>query len=211
MADEPKKRGRGRPKGTPASAAQKATVVGAQEASRKARAERKAAREAEAERLRALELPVKPRWRQLEDGDIRVSDLTLDELARLEISNSDGSWEGQRHPLSSRVISSMQTELAKRIKRGIHGIAPAALEALEEMVDDNENPAQRLKAVQMVLDHTVGKPADIVHIGVENEWDRMTQTAFVIQRGTDAVTDGVEPPATESDQQTVAGEVVSRA
>ncbi len=179
--DPPKKRGRGRPKGTPASAKQKATNVGA----RKAAAEAKARRAAERKKLA---VPEKQRWKQLEDGDISIKDLTLDELVRGEVANNDGSWEGRRHQLNSRMLGRMGTEYKRRIRNGISKLAPLALEALEELLEDADSPAQRASMVKMVLEYEVGKVPDVVHVGAENEWDRLQQSGFRIIRGEAAVT-----------------------
>lgn len=171
---------RGRPKGTPASEAQ---ANAGKENLRKGHKTRKAKGEA---RRAAMELE-KPRWRQLEDGDIAVADLTMDELIKGACANNDGTWEGKRHQLDTRMLQRMETERRRRIRRDFDKLAPAALEAFEDMIDDVDNPAQRLAASKLVIEHQIGSVPKEVHVSVETEWERMGQTAFQIVRGVEAV------------------------
>lgn len=178
-----RKRGRGRPKGTPASDAQKATAPQARKASAAARAKRKAERE----RSRA-ELEV-PRWRLLENGDIAVSDLTDEELLRGEVANSDGSWEGRRHVFAPRMIGKMNTEYKRRIKRGMEKLGMLAIETIEDILMDDDARAQQAAMAKMVVEYNIGKVPDVVHVGAETEWDRLASTGLTILRGVENVVD----------------------
>lgn len=181
VSDEKTKRGRGRPKGTPASETQRAASKTNVKKAHKAIAERKAKRQ---------QVEEKPRWKKLEDGDINMRDLTLDELVKGEVANNDGSWEGRRHTFDVRWQQRLNAEYKRRIRNGIDKLAPLALEALEELLEDGDAPAQRAAMVKMVLEYQVGKVPDVVHVGVENEFDKLQQTAFRIVRGTGAITGG---------------------
>ena len=171
---------RGRPKGTPASKAQR------EAGKRNLKQGHKTRKAKGAERRAAMELE-KPRWKQLEDGDIAVTDLTMDELIKGACANNDGTWEGKRHRLDTRMLSRIETERRRRIRRDFDKLAPAALEAFEEIIADDDNPAQRLAAAKMVIEHQIGKVPEQVHVSVETEWERMGTTAFQIVRGEDAV------------------------
>lgn len=173
------KRKRGRPKGIPASEAQKATNVQARKKAAAARAARKAARQAELE---------KPRWKKLEDGDISVKDLTDEECIKGQVANNDGSWEGRRHQLPLRVVSRMEAESIRRARNDLLELVPAARDAIEARLDDDDAPAQQLAAARMVYEYRIGKVPDVVHIGAETEYDRLSQSAFVIMRGAEHVT-----------------------
>lgn len=139
-------------------------------------AKRKAAKE---KRKQEREAGIPPRWQQVEDGTITVAELSDLELARLTTANNDGTWDGRRHTFSSRVQNRMAGELARRIKRNINAIAPAAVDALEAMVDDDTSP-HHFRATQFVIEHVVGKVPDVVHVGPETEWDRLQSQAFVV-------------------------------
>lgn len=190
MADGKHKRGPGRPKGSKASEKQKSTNAQARAAAVEARKRRAEERKAELE---------KPRWKQLEDGEITVRDLTDEELVRGECANNDGTWEGRRHRLEPRMISRMSTEYKRRIRNNLDKLAGLAVEALEEILNDDEHN-QRFQASKMVIEYQIGKVPDVVHVGAESEFDRLQQTAFRIVRGEDAVR--VE------EIETVPGEVV---
>lgn len=193
VTEAPGKRGPGRPKGTPASEAQRATGKVNAKASAKARRERKQARAAELE---------KPRWKQLEDGELSVRDLTMDELLAGEVANNDGTWEGRRHRFDTRWLSRFETERRRRIRNGIDKLGPDALAALEEIINDDEHN-QRFAATKMVLEYQVGKVPDVIHVGQETEWDRLGQTAFVVERG--------EASVVVEDDDIIDGEVVEDA
>lgn len=182
MADEPvKKRGRGRPKGTPASAKQKAA---ASENAKKATAAKKKA--AEARRLARKE-GEKPRWQKLLDGDIGVRDLTDEELVRGEVMNNDETWDGRRYAFKPSMINRMNTEYKRRIRRGLDKLGMLAIETIEDILDDDEARAQQMAAAKMVIEYNIGKVPEVVHVGAETEFDRLSQTAFIVMRGEENV------------------------
>lgn len=188
----PGKKKLGRPKGIPASDAQKAA---AKENQKKAAAAIK--KRAEARKLARL-AGEKPRWKQLVDGDIDMSDLTMDELLAGAVANNDGSWDGRRHSLPARLKGRMETERRRRIRRDFDKLAPMALEAFEDLLMDADAPAQRLAAAKMVMEHQIGKVPEIVHVGQETAFDRIQAGAFVtILRGSENVDPG--PDEGESD------------
>lgn len=173
-------------KGVPATDAQKTALSTGRKAADKKRTERAKQRKQSAE----LE---KPRWKQLEDGDIAISDLTMDELIKGACANNDGTWEGKRHQLDTRILQKMETERRRRIRRDFDKLAPAAIEAFGDLIDDPDNPAQRLAASKMVIEHQIGSVPKEVHVSVETEWERMGETAFHIVRSVDAVVVEDEP------------------
>jgi hypothetical protein len=174
----PKRRGAGgRPSGTPASEAQKRAGKQNIRKAHTARKERKKARQAKP--------PEKPRWKKLVDGDIGINDLTLEELVKGQVANNDGSWEGRRHDLGPRMKQKMYTAFRRRFRTDFDNLAPLALDAFEEILQDDENPAQRWAAAKTMIEYQMGKVPDVVHVGPETEYDRLQQTAFVIRRGAD--------------------------
>lgn len=174
----------GRPKGSKASEAQKAAgkanLKKAQE-SKRAAAERRA--------LEREDPDYKPRWKQLEDGDIDVSDLTSKELLYRACANNDGTWDGKRHALPARIIGRMEAESVKRARRGIEKLTGLAIKGIRARLEDDEAPAQQLAAAKMVLEYKIGKVPEVVHIGAETAYDRLQQSAFIIQRGGDLSTE----------------------
>jgi hypothetical protein len=142
-----------------------------------ARRARKAARDAKP--------PEKPRWKKFEDGDITVRDLTTKELRRHACANNDGSWEGKRRRLPGRLIAAMDREVAVREQRLMDRLVKPGIRAIRELIDDEENPSVRLAASKFAIERKYGKAVETIHHGVETEFDRLAQSAFIIQRGAD--------------------------
>lgn len=174
------KSGRGRKAGKPVTEAQRA----ANEKARKAAAESKRIAKAKRDELRE-DPEYKPRWKQLEDGDIDVSDLSAKELRMRACANNDGTWTGKRHPLPSRIINRMEAEKVKRDRREMARLTRKGFKALEERLDDSDAPAQQLTAALRVIEYSIGKVPEVVHIGAETAYDRLQQSAFIVKRGGD--------------------------
>ena len=168
-------------KGIKASDKQKEALAAGRKKADEARRQRKQARSKQVE---------VPRWKQLENGDIHVRDLSDEECLRGEVANNDGSWEGRRHRLPPRLVSRMEQESIRRARNDLLILTPDAIKAIEERLVDNEAPAQQLAAARLVLEYRIGKVPDVVHVGQETEFDRLTQTGFVILRGEGNVVQG---------------------
>lgn len=170
------RRGGGRPAGTPASDKQKAA----------GKANIRKAHQARKDRKKARDVEEKPRWKKLEDGDITIDDLTLEELVKGQVANNDGSWEGRRHDLGVRMKQKMYTAFRRRFRQDFDNLAPLALDAFEDILLDDENPAQRWAATKTMIEYQQGKVPEVVHVGPESEFDRLAQGgAFVVRRGAD--------------------------
>lgn len=183
--DEKPKRGRGRPPGGTVSEAQRAAsrqnVKRAQEARRK----RKEAEDAK----RASGEIEKPRWKQLEDGELSVRDLTAKELRRKACANNDGTWEGKRRKLPQRIINNMEAESFRRARQALDALTGPAMKAIRERIEDSEAPAQQFAAARMVIEYKLGKVPEQVHHTGDNAFTQMTQSAFVVLRGEANVVD----------------------
>jgi hypothetical protein len=180
MSDEgvdPKRREPGRPRGTKVSDAQRAAGKANLTKAHEARRARKEARKAAPKQ--------KPRWKQLEDGDIHVADLTTKELSRRSCANNDGSWEGARHQLPKRLTDAMAGEEVRRWRKTMRSLVRPALKAINTRIEDDDNPAQQFAAAKMAIEYGLGKVPEVVHHGLETEFDRMSQSAFIIRRGPD--------------------------
>lgn len=187
----------GRKKGSKATAKQAAA---GKENIKKAHAARKK-RKQDREATGVLE---KPRWKQLEDGDISLKDLSLKELVRGECANNDGSWEGRRHRFSPKMQQKMYTEFKRQFRRDFDNLAPLAIDAIEDILQDTDNPAQRWAAAKTMVEYQMGKVPDVVHVGQETEFERLSQTGFVILRGRENVEPDV--PAALEGGDTIPGE-----
>lgn len=170
----------GRPKGTKASEKQKAAGKANMAKAHAARAAQKAERDALKE-----DPDYKPRWQQLVDGDISVADLTLKELQKHACANDDGTWVGKRHALPARIVSSMDAERIRRERYRMSRLTTKAFKALDSRLEDDDAPAQQLTAALRVIEYSIGKVPEVVHIGAETAYDRLQQSAFIVQRGND--------------------------
>lgn len=206
VGTDTKKRKPGRPVGTAKPGQTNNATAAAAKVRKERAAERKRLREEakQAEEAAAL-VAAKPRWKQLEDGDITLKDLTDEELIRGECANNDGSWEGRRHTHAPRMINRMRTEYKRRFSKGIEMLGPLVLETMEDVLMDDESRAQQVAVIKMVTEYTIGKVPEVVHVGGETEFDRLQQGAFItIARGVE----GVDVPALEGDDDIVDAELV---
>lgn len=197
-ASLPKSGGRGRKAGKPVSDAQRK----ANEKARKAAQESKR-KSKEARALMREEPGYKPRWQQLVDGDISVADLTLKELQKHACANDDGTWVGRRHSLPSRIVSAMDAERIRRERYRMSRLTTKAFKALDSRLEDDESPAQQLTAALRVIEYSIGKVPEVVHIGAETAYDRLQQSAFIVQRGNDLASEleqmaDEEPPGLDN-------------
>lgn len=205
MDDEPVRRRPGRPKGSKASEKQKAAA-----ARNRAKAHEAGARAKEVRDAMRAEPGYKPRWKQLIDGDIDVSDLTSKELLNRACANDDGTWTGRRHALPARIVARMEAESVRRARRGIERLTGLAIRGVRERLEDPDAPAQQLAAAKMVLEYRIGKVPEVVHIGSESAYDRLQQSAFTVLRGGDLhdeLTEMAEGAIDNTGHQVVPGRV----
>jgi hypothetical protein len=194
------KSGRGRKAGGPISEAQRKSNEKARAAAAKAKKARAAERREQAALAKAEGVVVKPRWQQLEDGDLDVSDLTTKELYKRRCANNDGTWDGARHVPSTRLVTRMEAEFVRRMRQKMSALTGPAFRALKERLDDNDAPAQQFAAAKMVIEYGIGKVPEVVHIGAETAYDRLQQSAFIVQRG-----GGLREELEEMDQEPTPG------
>ena len=109
---------------------------------------------------------------------------------RGEVANNDGTWDGRRHQFDSRLQQRMRTEYKRRFRNKLDQMGQLALDAIEDLLTDSDNPAQRAAMAKMITEYQVGKPEERVVVGVDTEWDRLQAVGFVIMRGEENVAVG---------------------
>lgn len=157
-------RKRGRPKGSPVSAAQQAALDRGTAKRAATMAARKKAREEQ-------EIPTKSRHQMLLDGELEVADLDEEELKRFRGRDVDGEFKGRTAPLPARLHSQIRQRLLGAMQQNIEGFLPRAIAILEDIAEGSQQDNARVKAVDLLLQRGAGKVPDIVRVGAEDPWD----------------------------------------
>ena len=111
------------------------------------------------------------RYAQLQTGALKVEDLDDEELAKGQLKASDGTFRG-RPPsvLPAELVSAMRREWLSRAEAKLReallgkGIGVLVELAGNELVD----PAVRLRAADKIIERTMGKVPDRVHIAADD-------------------------------------------
>ena len=105
------------------------------------------------------------------DGTLSVEDLDDEEVQRMQLRASDGSFKGGRpQSLPRELVTAIQREQQKRFQQFINEAVPAAQRAVLELVNSKKlmpGDATRLKAAEMVLERFAGKTPDRIEVKAE--------------------------------------------
>lgn len=135
-------------------------------------------------------------------GELKVRDLDLEELEKGRCHDGNGSFQGKPPSLPSRTLEQMHAEYIRRVARRLTFSGNKAATRLLEMMDDPEMEGSvQYRAVMAVLERSLGKVPDVVHVAAENEWDRLQQGVFEFDRSELSVTGGIDPVMTESGEE----------
>lgn len=111
------------------------------------------------------------RYAELLQGYIRVEDLTDEELARGQLRNKNGNFTGrQPKAIPSELVAAMRREWLSRAENTLraalmeHGIGTLVELAKDKTID----PGVRLRAAEKIIERTMGKVPDRVHIAAED-------------------------------------------
>lgn len=109
------------------------------------------------------------RPQQFMQGFISVEDLSDDEIKGRYVLNNDGVQVRAR-ALGVKFEQEITKEFHRRINEYLISKTPKALEVLTEIIEsDMVEPADRLKAIGMLTDRTMGKPADVIIHGTTDK------------------------------------------
>lgn len=119
-------------------------------------------------------------------GELSVEDLDDDEIRRMQLKASDGSFRG-RPPLwiPHTMALAFKQEFFRRFSRDMQERVPEAMRALDEMLSSRHlapGDATRLRAVELVLERTFGKVTQNVdqHVVVDKGRSFADVTADVV-------------------------------
>lgn len=109
------------------------------------------------------------RPQQFMQGFISIEDLSDEEIKGRFIFNNDGVQVRAR-VLGVKFEQEITREFHRRINEYLISKTPKALEVLTEIIEsDMVEPADRLKAIGMLTDRTMGKPADVIIHGTTSK------------------------------------------
>lgn len=116
-----------------------------------------------------LQVNVSGRMKQLIEGEITVDDLDDEELMSGNFRDASGNLTGNRSKL---IPKSVHQEVMRRIlQRGQERIRSDYFNALDVvsdiMSDDQNDPAVRLRAANMIIERTAGKTPEKVELSLE--------------------------------------------
>lgn len=118
-------------------------------------------------------------------GELRpLSEWDIEELAKGRPRNRGGGFNGGR--AANWMAGAIQEEIARRYRQAaVVELAkhfPKALKVLVGLLDEDE-PSIRLRACQLLIEYTVGKPNSKVEIASESQVAGMLAAALVMPNG----------------------------
>lgn len=115
--------------------------------------------------------PAKSRHQMLLDGELTVDEMDDDELQRFRGRDINGEFVGPHKRLSPKMQGQIRQRLLDQMQRNIEGFLPRATEVLNQIMENSESDAARVKAIDILLQRGAGKVPETVRIGVEDPWD----------------------------------------
>lgn len=106
-------------------------------------------------------------------GELKVEDLTDEEIRRQQLMNSQGDFRGRPPMWVPREFAmAMQAEHFRRFKRDMSELVPDAVRAVKEMLNSRHlspGDAARLRAAELVMERNFGKVTQNVdqHVTVD--------------------------------------------
>lgn len=111
------------------------------------------------------------RWRMLLDGTLSVQDLDDDEVARMRTRGKGKQFSGPAPRLPSHLAQQFAQERVKRSMARLHAVLPKALAELERILDDPDaKDADKLKAITIGLERSLGKTPETVVVKTDDKW-----------------------------------------
>lgn len=121
-------------------------------------------------RRRRMQAPP-ARYQAFMDGDLTVEDLDDEEIQRMQLRASDGSFRGGvPHALPREFLNAIRVEQQKRFSHWVNTVIPQAQETVVELMQSKKlqpGDATRLKAAQEILERFAGKTPDRVEVKAE--------------------------------------------
>jgi hypothetical protein len=121
-------------------------------------------------------------------GEVKpVEQWTLEELQHGRPRHPTGGWKGPRPKWITPII---QAEVRRRLReetiQNLVGHTGAAIKVLAEFLKNDEEPALRFKAAQLIIEYAAGAPDKNLHVTGDFNLNTMLASALVLDDGTPA-------------------------
>lgn len=124
------------------------------------------------------------------DGRLTVADLDDEEIRKMRVRGADGGFAGRRPAIPSHIAQQMQAEAIKRAQEKFRNAAPRAVDALIELANDPDiKPGDRIRALTLVLERSLGKVPDTVRVEAADAWGKLMRDASPEQFAREAIED----------------------
>jgi hypothetical protein len=112
------------------------------------------------------------RFDKVLDGRIKVHQLDDEEIARGMIRDDAGTWAGnQKRVIPNKIAQAMVRELYKRAARMMQSVLPRSIEIAHEIMENGKKDADRLRAVELFQDRTLGRVPQHVAVHTDAAWE----------------------------------------
>jgi hypothetical protein len=119
------------------------------------------------------------RWAMLLSGELLVSELDDDEIAKGRVRGADGGFAGRRRAMPSHLVQQFQAEAVRRATNMFREAAPTAVKRLLEIAGDPDTKdSDAIRALSLVLERSLGKVPDTIRVETQDDWGRLIEDAL---------------------------------
>ena len=110
------------------------------------------------------------RYALLLSGELSVDDLDDEELARGQLKDKNGRFQGRAPKVvPQQLVSAMRNELVKRAQNNLRqALLKSGIKTLTQLAENAVDESVRLRAAQAIIERTMGKVPDKVQIAAED-------------------------------------------
>lgn len=106
---------------------------------------------------------------KVRNGEIPISDLTDEEIARGNIQLDDGTWAPGSLP--KKIQTEMQKELYRRAKLSMQSALPQSIKVAHDIMLKGKRDSDRMRAVELFQDRTLGRVPQHVAVHTDSAWE----------------------------------------
>jgi hypothetical protein len=133
-----------------------------------------------------MQIRLRGRYAQLLNGTLSVEDLDDEELAQGRLKSSDGSFRG-RPPrvIPADLVQAMRREWLSRAEAKLRdALMEKGIGTLVSLAENEDvDPAVRLRAADKIIERTMGKVPDRVHIAAEDPVESLFRSILADPHG----------------------------
>lgn len=142
-------------------------------------------------------------WENIRRGVVPLEALDDEEVARLQLRRSDGTFAGGKPSLVPRELADAHArELLGRNTKLLREVLLKGTEVFIEVMDDsNASAADRMKAAQYLHDRLLGPAKQTIEVRAEiKPWEAAAQNIIMVLSDTVALEPGVTGQDTQGDE-----------